>query len=104
MHRKLRKPISINGLTFHSISTTAYSDGNVAVFLTGESDEGIEKQVVSINIPRQAYKLGEGEFFLKTYSELTDIARQLVENEEVIVSDRKVQTGYTEVPIALLVA
>jgi hypothetical protein len=89
----------VHGRKIVSLEKTTYSDGNLAVLAVW--DDG-ERHAVSVNIPDQAGKLGEGEFFLKNWSESEELAKALFASGKVIDSGATVQTGYVEAPIARL--
>src|SRR6056297_913801 len=64
-----------------NIDRTNYSDGNMAVVLTDQSDK-CQFAVLSVNIPEFDYMLEDGkEFFAKTWSENQQIANQLRNSE-----------------------
>ena len=98
--RDLKHPIELYNVRFHSVWRATYADGNLAVMLQGTDTDGFnEWQSISVNIPKDAAKLRDGEFFLKNWSELEELAKQLIANGEIVLSGRSVQTGFVDAPI-----
>ena len=67
MRKKLSEAIPIRGFDFHTIETTFYPgpQQNLAVILIADNEGEREVEIVSVNVPRQAYRLSDGEFFFK---------------------------------------
>jgi hypothetical protein len=83
-----------------SINFAEYKNSALAVIL--RFDNG-ETQVISINLPIHAPLLEEGEFFLKNYSELEELAKILFEKEIIRrVGKIEVPSGFVRVPIVRL--
>jgi hypothetical protein len=90
----------VHGRKILRLETTEYNDGNLAVIAVW--DDG-ERHPVSVNIPDQAFNLiGEGEFFLKNWSESEELAAKLIASGAVVDTGSTVPTGYVRAPICKL--
>ena len=78
-----------------------YANGAMAVSLFEESGE--PSCTLSVNVPEHSSALGEGEFFLKNYSENEQMADN-AEKEGVIIVDRTrfLDNGFVKIYIAKL--
>ena len=57
----------------HVITNAYYEGGNLAVELVDQNGEGMA--MLSVNIPESSHLLGKNEFFVKTWSENEEIAK-----------------------------
>ncbi len=78
-----------------------YNDGNRCILAERVFEDGEkERTPISVNIPNEAYNLiGEGEFFLKNWSEAEEAAKALIDSGVIIDSGSSVQTGFIRAPI-----
>jgi|SRR5579871_882834 len=81
-----------------SIVKLAYNNGSLAVQLISESD-GEDIATLSINLPEYAHQLSVNEFFVKTYSENEEIAREALASGVVQDTGARFQTGMGPVSI-----
>lgn len=82
------------------IDLRSYKNDALAVILGFDNGE---TQPISINIEKHAFVLEPGEFFLKNYSELEDLAKILFERGIIKKSGGiEVPTGFVRVPICKL--
>jgi len=81
-----------------------YNDGNLCILAERVFDDGeTERTPISVNIPNEAYNLmGEGEFFLKNWSEGEETAKALIDSGILIDSGSSVPTGYVRAPIVTI--
>ena len=100
--RKLKEPIDDKGVKYHSFCVTAYPNGSTAIVLIGKVKKKEVKELVSVNIPRQIYKLeGEGTlFFLKTWAEGACLASELIRLGHVVLLGQTANTGSNKAPVA----
>lgn len=75
-----------------------YGNGTLAVQLVSTSD-GEDIATLSVNLPAYAYHLKANEFFAKTWSENTEIARKSLKSGVVVDTGGRVDTEIGPVPI-----
>ena len=77
-----------------------YQDnGRVALFLI-DAEDGEPISTCTVNLPDEP--LGDGEVFIKDYSENEGMAEFLVREGVVERTDRVVQSGYVRIPVCKL--
>lgn len=79
------------------VQKTTYNDGNLAVTLSDSFGSPLAK--LSVNLPDNAYLLGENQFFAKTYSENEEIAQDALASGLFKQTSIKVRNGWVECPI-----
>ena len=77
---------------------TTYADGNLAVLLV-QVEDGEEFATLSVNLPRYAHHLRQGEFFAKTYSENAEIAAETLASGAVRDTGVRIETPLGPTPV-----
>lgn len=80
-----------------TVEEVKYLDENPAFVLYDKNGE--ELVVLSVNLPQEKDRLGPGEFFVKTWSENADLAREALASGLFIDTGKRVPTGYVEAHI-----
>lgn len=79
------------------VQKTTYNDGNLAINLTDSFGSPLAK--LSVNLPDNAYLLSENQFFAKTYSENSEIAKDALASGLFRQTNTIVRNGWVECPI-----
>lgn len=99
---KIEPPIDMNGYDIALLDASAkYGNGTMAVqtFTT----DGEPACTVSVNMVNDAHKLGEGEFFVKGWSENELPVAKLIERGIiVIVEGKSAKSGYVTAKVGKL--
>jgi hypothetical protein len=83
--------------------TTNYQDGNLCILAECKYDDGeTESLPISVNIPEYNGQLQVGEFFLKNWSEMEEIAKAILDSTLVGNTGKTVPAGYVNAPICRL--
>ena len=100
--RKLKEPFQVrpDSEPIIGVTTTTYRNNNaLAVLLVYEN---LEDETISTNISEFADMLEEGQFFLKDWTELEEMARRLQEEEIIQIVGEGPSGPYVTVKIAQL--
>ena len=89
-------------MTVTALYQTQYADGPMAILAEFTFSDGqIERHPISVNLP-QSTELKHGEFFLKSWSELEQVADKLVGSGILVVTGEFAQTGYAIAPVVTI--
>jgi len=92
-----------HGATITALYETEYWDGNFAVVGIFDYGDEVEENAISVNIPDQAFNLiGNGDFFLKSWSEREGMLEALLEAGIITHNGGSVRTGYVTAPLVRL--
>ncbi|MGE4486317.1 MAG: hypothetical protein AB7C95_00655 [Synergistaceae bacterium] len=85
-----------------SIYATTYADGNYAVVAESYDDDfgcDVPYGKVSVNVPGDAHRLQEGEFFAKAYSEGLPLYNHLLSQGLIEYAGWGVFLGHSNIPV-----
>ena len=64
-----------------------------------QAEDGEEFEILSVNFPRYTHQLRAGEFFVKTYSENTEIAAEALKAGVVVDTGVRINTEIGPTPV-----
>lgn len=99
---KINPPIDMGGYDIASLSISKYGNGAMAV--QAYTTDGEPACTVSVNMPNDAKRLEDSEFFLKTWSENEAPVKALHNRGiiEIVTSKQPAYSGFVSAPVARL--
>lgn len=75
-----------------------YGNGMTAIRLI-DAEDGSPMAMLTVNLPNQTEALGEGEFYVKTWSENAEIAHAALQSGLFIDTGKRASAGYATASI-----
>lgn len=99
----LPSAIDLGGYDLGYLEVGKYPTGG-AMYVGGFCSDGEPALTISVNVPEFNHLLGEGEFFLKNYSENAPGVAKLIAAGVIEINEDKpyVENGFVKIPVARL--